>query len=262
MNELAYDFMFFRFTRPADADAWSIFAIDQIECHGDAPSLIGGKKSGWVKAPKDRATLIQKIAASNNRSIQGGKNPRSDDPIDGWGIYASATDFGANLCRYRESPGHLHDWMASVARKLADISEISHGFGYSGRSPKDVFFGMGMSAGKPSAELAPIFSDEEKVARWFRACMWNTDVGYIRDAFPVNILSNVFLETALPGMEMTKVLAKYGGLTQVENELHLWSIETEENRSKASSFLAEHHLSVSSHPYGSYSQLKGNTSRP
>ena len=108
MSELAYDSLFFRFRRPPDADAWSNFAIDQVECHGVAPSLISGKKSGWVKAPNDRATLVRKISASNNRSIQGGKNPRSDDPIDGWGIYAKAIRRNHRVVGWNPRSGFHH----------------------------------------------------------------------------------------------------------------------------------------------------------
>lgn len=256
---MTFDFLFFRFKRAPSALAWSGFALDQIAAHGQAPSLVGGKKSGWRKAPPGREELIAAIAASGNRSVQAGSNPRSPDPLDGWGIYcAQPGAHDAHLCRYREPSTHsnLYDWLVASAQALAGIAEIRYGLGYSGRAPKDVYFGLGMSSGKPSPELAPLFADEEKVARWFRACAWKTDQGYARDAFPVNVLDQDFVQTALPDGPLAGRLAEFGELAQITPCLHAWSIASEGQRQAASAFLAQRQLSVASHSYGSHSQVR------
>lgn len=259
---MSFDFVFFRLQRAPDARAWARFAIDQIAAHGHTPALVGGKGSGWRKAPPGREALIEAIAAARNRSVQAGHNPRSRDPVDGWGIYcAHPGEHDAHLCRYREpssAPANPHDWFIVLAQALAGIADIRYGFGYSGRAPKDVYFGLGMSAGKPSPELAPLFADEEKVARWFRACAWNTDGAYVRDAFPVNVLGRDFLdlEASPSGEALANGLAVFGGLERLTPDLHVWAIMSEELRQAASKFLAQRQLSVVSHSDGSRSQIK------
>ena len=262
---MTYDFMFFRLQRAPSARAWAGFAIDQIAAHGPAPALVGGQQPGWRKAPQGREPWIEAIAASRNRSVQAGGPPGSRDPLDGWGIYcANPVDGDVTLCRRRDPAtrpsglASLRDWFVASTKTLAAIAEVRYGFGYSGRYPKDMYFGMGMSAGAPSPELAPLFADPEKVARWFRACAWKTDSAYARDAFPVNALGRDFLEggTTTQGVPLAQALVKFGGLEQVTPKLHVWSIASEERRLAASAFLAREQLAVVSHAEGRHSQVR------
>lgn len=96
--------------------------------------------------------------------------------------------------------------------------------------------GPSISVGPPSPELAPLFADPEKVARWFRACAWKTDSAYARDAFPVNALGRDFLEACITtrGEQLAQALAEFGRLEQVTPELHVWSIASEERQQAAS----------------------------
>jgi hypothetical protein len=254
-----FDFIFVRFgLRPSSSD-WASFAISQIDNYGSKAALVGGRKSGWVKAPNNHAAIEEKIRLAHTHAIQAGTNPHSDDPFDGWGICCSMHELNADLSRFvaQDRLDSLAHWMTVSTSSLEKISSIEYAFAYSGEFPKDGYFGRGMVGGRPSSSLRPLFSDSERVAKWFRAQAWGTTGGYVYDAFPVNVIRNAFLESPeRPDMDLRGALSRFGPISPVTDALSIWRLDSEEMRAGASKFLAENRLSVVSHEDNCLSQRR------
>ena len=255
-----YDFLFFNASAPIGAEEWAAFALDQVRSHGLSPAFISGKKSGWVRAPKDPAELGKKLLAAALPGVQAGTNPHHDDPYDGWGIsigMSGALDY--SLARYCEPGGErstLLEWARECAGKLSALAPLEYAYGYSGEFPKDGVFGYGMTSGKPSASLRPLFGDPGRLEKWFRARMWRTTAGYVFDMFPVNVLRDTFLDQAPSGKPLRATLATFGRIEPVGNGLSLLSFDDEEGRASASSFLESVDCVVAAHADGQWSQVR------
>jgi hypothetical protein len=129
----------------------------------------------------------------------------------------------------RELAGFDLGHFEPMLERMASIVELKYGFGYrrSFEFGPDVYaLGMGAGLGYSDADIA----ERDRIGAWFRERMHDNRhrIGYLREVYPLNVISAPHLEQRIDGLALADWIAaepNRGSLRQLAGGAMLWWID-------------------------------------
>lgn len=121
------------------------------------------------------------------------------------------------------------DYMAGLIERIAGLTQLSYGIGYTlpfHAGPE--IYALGMATGPDDSQQGKILAD--RTCAWFRERIGQNRhrQGYLRDVYPLNVVSQPHLEMPVHGMalgEWIRHAPQRGSLRPLAGGAWLWRIE-------------------------------------